>query len=76
MKPIKAKVDFTLNGRFYSAGKDVKVDRVEEAIKLNEIGFIEPLSKSDIEEIRAELEEYKKKEFQERVEESKRKKEE
>ena len=55
MKPIKAKVNFTLNGRFYTAGNDVKVDRVEEAIKLNELGFIEPLTKNDIEEIRADI---------------------
>jgi hypothetical protein len=75
MKPIKAKVDFTLNGRFYTAGNDVRVDRVEEAIKLNELGFIEPLNKNDIEEIRANIERKKQEEIK-RLEEESRKKEE
>ena len=75
MKSIIAKVNFTLNGRFYTAGKEVKVDRIEEAIKLNELGFIEPLSKNDIEEIRADLT-IKIQEEQKRLEEESRKKEE
>jgi hypothetical protein len=75
MKPIKAKVDFTLNGRFYTAGNDVRVDRVDEAIKLNELGFIEPLTKNDIEEIRTYIEEEAKREYQQRIEESRKKEE-
>lgn len=48
----KAKKDFTLNDRFFAAGDDVEVT-YEQLAKLNELGYIEPLS-------RKELEEYKK----------------
>ena len=47
MKPI-AKIDFSANGIFYSKGDEVKVKTKEQLMKLNERGFIEPLSQKDI----------------------------
>ena len=44
----KAKKDFTLNGVFYEKGDEVKVDSKEALIKLNEKGFIEPLTAKQI----------------------------
>ena len=48
MKPIKAKILFSYKGIWYDAGEEVKVDSLEEIIKLNEQGFIEPLTFKDI----------------------------
>ena len=43
-----AKERFSINGTFYEPGDEVKVDKKEHAIKLNELGYIEPLSNKDI----------------------------
>lgn len=43
-----AKQNFSLNGTFYALGDEVKVETREQLIKLNEQGFIEPLSIKDI----------------------------
>ena len=48
MKPIKAKVLFSHKGIWYEAGDEVKVQTKEELVKLNEKGFIEPLTFKDI----------------------------
>ena len=48
MKPIKAKVLFSHKGIWYEAGDEVKVETKEELVKLNEKGFIEPLTFKDI----------------------------
>lgn len=48
MKPIKAKKDFFLNEIFYGKGDEVKVETKEDLVKLNEKGFIEPLTIKDI----------------------------
>ena len=48
MKPIKAKVLFSYKGIWYEAGDEVKVETKEELVKLNEKGFIEPLTFKDI----------------------------
>ena len=48
----KAKTNFTLNGTYYEANDEVQ-GTYEQILKLNELGYIEPLS-------RKELEEYKK----------------
>lgn len=48
MKPIKAKILFSYKGIWYDAGEEIKVDSLEEIIKLNEQGFIEPLTFKDI----------------------------
>lgn len=46
---IIAKKDFTVNGVYYFKGDEIKVTSKESLIKLNEIGFIEPLSRKEIE---------------------------
>jgi hypothetical protein len=48
MKPIKAKVLFSYKGIWYEAGDEVKVETREDLVKLNEKGFIEPLTFKDI----------------------------
>lgn len=46
---IIANKDFNINGKiFYNKGDEVKVETKEQLIKLNEKGFIEPLSMKDI----------------------------
>ena len=48
MKPIKAKMLFSYKGVWYEAGDEIKVDNKEDLIRLNEKGFIEPLTFKDI----------------------------
>ena len=48
MKPIKAKVLCSYKGTWYEAGDEIKVETKEELVKLNENGFIEPLTFKDI----------------------------
>ena len=50
MKPIKAKKDFSLNGTMYAKGDDVPVKNMDELIKLNEKGFIDPMSMKEIQD--------------------------
>lgn len=50
MKKIIANIDFTLRGKKFAKGKEVKVNSKEELIRLNERGFIEPFSMQEIEE--------------------------
>lgn len=47
MKPI-AKKNFNLNSIFYEIGDEVKINNKKELIKLNEKGFIQPLSPKEI----------------------------
>lgn len=47
---IIANKDFTLNNKSYKKGKEVKITSKEELIRLNERGFIEPLSFKEIQE--------------------------
>lgn len=49
MKPI-AKIDCQVNGTFYSKGEEIKVDNQEQLQKLNERGFIEPLTQKQIQD--------------------------
>ena len=49
MKPI-AKIDCQLNGIFYTKGDEIKVDNQEQLQKLNERGFIEPLTQKQIQD--------------------------
>lgn len=49
MKPIKAKILFSYKGTWYEKGDEVKVQTKEELVKLNEKGFIEPLTFKEIE---------------------------
>lgn len=55
MKPIKAKKDFTLNGVEYFVGDEVELDNISDIIRLNEKGFIIPLSRKEISLIKKEL---------------------
>lgn len=56
MIKIIAKKDFTRKGEPIFAGDEVKVNSVEELVKLNEKGFIEPLSFKEIVQFKKELE--------------------
>lgn len=56
MIKIIAKKDFTRNGEYVFAGDEVKVNTVEELVKLNEKGFIEPLTLKEIVQFKKELE--------------------
>lgn len=49
MKPIKARILFSHKGTWYEKGDEVKVETKEELAKLNEKGFIEPLTFKEIE---------------------------
>ena len=48
MKPIKARVLCSYKGAWYEAGNEIKVETKEDLVKLNEKGFIEPLTFKDI----------------------------
>ena len=56
MIKIIAKKDFTRKGEPIFAGDEVIVNSVEELVKLNEKGFIEPLSFKEIVQFKKELE--------------------
>lgn len=46
-----AKVSFNANGVFYEKGDEVIVDNKNQAIKLNELGYIEPLTAKDLQNL-------------------------
>ena len=48
MKPIKAKILCSYKGTWYEAGDEIKVETKEDLVRLNEKGFIEPLTFKDI----------------------------
>lgn len=60
MIKIIAKKDFTRKGEYIFAGDEVEVNSVEELVKLNEKGFIDPLTLKEIIEFKKELENPKK----------------
>lgn len=47
MKP-KARIDFEMGGIFYEKGDEVEVNNKDQLIRLNEKGFIEPLTPKQI----------------------------
>lgn len=49
MKPI-AKKDCMINDVYYTKGEEIKVDNIDQLRRLNEIGFIEPLTNKDIQD--------------------------
>lgn len=59
MIKIIAKKDFIRKGEPIFAGDEIKVNSVEELVKLNEKGFIEPLTLKDIVQFKKELENLK-----------------
>lgn len=48
MKKVIAKKDFVLNSKNYIIGDEIETKNIEDIIKLNEKGFIEPLSYKDL----------------------------
>ena len=56
MKKIIAKVDFTSNKGDYIAGDEITGLSYEQIVRLNEKGFIEPLTYKDLVLIKRELE--------------------
>jgi len=57
MKKIIVKKDFIANGKEYIEGDEVITDNYEAIVKLNEKGFIEPLTYKDLVLIKRELDE-------------------
>lgn len=57
MKEIKAKATFSLNGVIYEKGDVINTKDINEIIRLNEKGFIEPLTPKDIQTIEKNLKE-------------------
>lgn len=49
MKPI-IKIDCQINGIYYTKGEEIDVKDKEQLIKLNERGFIEPLTQKEIQD--------------------------
>lgn len=56
MIKIIAKKDFTRNGEYVFVGDEVKTNDINEIVRLNEKGFIEPLTLKDIVQLKKELE--------------------
>lgn len=56
MKKIIAKKDFTLNNINYIASDELKNLTYNQIVKLNELGYIEPLEYKDLVLIKRELE--------------------
>lgn len=56
MKKVIAQIDFTSNIGNYIAGDEITGLSYEQIVKLNEQGFIEPLSYKDLILIKRELE--------------------
>lgn len=54
MKPIKAVDKFTLNGVYYEENDIVEVKNIDDLIRLNEKGLIEPLTPKDLQEFNKE----------------------
>lgn len=59
MKKIIAKKDFVLNDKKYVVGDEIEIQDIEKITKLNELGFIEPLTYKDLVIIERELTENK-----------------
>lgn len=62
MKEIKAKIDFSLNGVYYIEGDIIKDLNMKDIVRLNEKGFIEPLTFRDLVLLERELKKPKKEE--------------
>lgn len=63
MKAIKVKQDFSVNGKFYFAGDTIEEKiKYETLVKINEKGYIEPLTLKELTEYQKELKKYEKEE--------------
>lgn len=56
MKKVIAKIDFTTDNEQYIAGDEINNLSYKQIVKLNEKGFIEPLTYKDLVLIKRELE--------------------
>lgn len=45
---IIARINFIFNGNKYIKGEEVKVDDIKQVYKLNELGYIKPLTYEDL----------------------------
>lgn len=54
---IIAKINFIFNGKKYLAGEEVKLDNIKQVIKLNELGYIKPLTYEELVLIERQLRE-------------------
>ena len=52
---IVARINFEFNGKKYLANEEVKLDNMKQVIKLNELGFIKPLTYEDLVKIEREF---------------------
>ena len=55
MKVIKATQSFTYNGNYYEKNDVVNIKNVKDLVRLNENGFIEPLTPKDIQNFANEI---------------------
>lgn len=55
MRKLIAKKDFTANGVDYIVGDEINTNNYEAIVRLNEKGFIEPLTYKDLVLIKREL---------------------
>ena len=63
MKTIKAKHDFSVDGKFYFAGETIEDEiKYETLVKINEKGYIEPLTLKELTQYQRELNKPKKEE--------------
>ena len=62
MTKIIARIDFTANNEQYVKGDEINNLNYSQIVKLNELGFIEPLTYRDLTLIKRELEKPKKEE--------------
>ena len=56
---IIAKIDCNINGKYYEKGKEISNLTYSQIVKLNEIGFIEPLDYKQLMAVKEELEQPK-----------------
>lgn len=63
MKKIIAKINFRANNNDYIEGDEIENLTYEEIIKLNELGYIEPLAYKDLVLIKRELNKKKEEEL-------------
>lgn len=61
MIKVIARQDFTSNIGNYVAGDEIELDDMDKITKLNEMGFIEPLSYKDLVELKREIDKQKEK---------------
>ena len=61
MIKVIAKIDFNLNGTQYITGDEIELKDINKIIKLNELGFIEPLSHKELVMLEREIKKEKEK---------------